>query len=80
MLCQPATVAPTLLLHVGLGYFYQQEPNRAVPFDQSKLGLPGAGAVNAFPAADVFPTIGGICGGFGCGAAGGFSPGIGASF
>jgi len=75
-----ATLAPTLLLHVGLGYFYQQEPNRAVPYDQSKIGLPGAGAVNAFPAADVFPTIGGICGLFGCGAAGGFSPGIGASF
>ena len=76
-----ATLAPTLLLHVGLGYFHEAEPNRAVPFDQSKIGLPAKGAVNAYPGADVFPTIGGIsdCGFFGC-TSGGFAPGIGASF
>lgn len=67
-------LAPTLMLHVGLGYFHQREPSRASSFDQAKIGLPGAGAINAFPAADIFPAIGGINGG-----AGGFSPGIGAS-
>jgi hypothetical protein len=69
------TLAPTLILHVGLGYFHQREPNTANKFDQSKIGLPGPGAQNAFPAADVFPTISGTSGG-----AGGFGPGMGASF
>jgi len=50
---------------VGLGYFYQKEPNIALPYDPSKLGLPDAGAVNAFPFATAFPTsafsdIGGV--------------------
>lgn len=70
------TLAPTLILHVGVGYFHQREPNRANSYDQSKIGLPGPGAVNAFPAADVFPTIGGTS----SGTAGGFAPAMGASF
>jgi hypothetical protein len=74
------TLKPTILLHVGVGYFHQKEPNQANPFNQSKIGLPGPGAINAYPAADVFPTMAGLGCGFGPCTAGGFSPGIGASF
>jgi hypothetical protein len=69
------TITPTLILHLGLGYFHQREPNPSNPFDQTKIGLPGAGSVNAFPYSGTFPTIGGLNSG-----AGGFSPGIGAGF
>ena len=74
------TIRPTVLLHLGVGYFHQKEPNVANPFDQSGIGLPGPGAINAFPAADVFPTMGGLGCGFGPCTNGGFSPGIGAAF
>ena len=30
------TLTPTPILHVGLGYFWQREPNLALPYDQSK--------------------------------------------
>ncbi len=69
------TLAPTLILHLGAGYFHQREPNPSNPYDQTKLGLPGAGAVNAFPYTAAFPTIGGLFSG-----AGGFSSAIGAGF
>jgi hypothetical protein len=70
------TLAPTLILHVGIGYFYQREPNQANTFDQSKIGLPGKGAVNAYPAADIFPTINALNNA----TSGGFSSAMGASF
>ena len=70
-----ATITPTLLLHVGLGYFWHREPNVAPVFDQSKIGLPGAGAVNAYPNPNAFPTIGGLNAG-----AGGMSQAIGVGF
>lgn len=69
------TLTPTLILHVGLGYFHQREPNPSNLYDQTKIGLPGAGATNAFPYAQAFPTIGGLFSG-----AGGLSAGIGAGF
>jgi hypothetical protein len=70
-----ASLTPTLLLHIGVGYYHYREPNVANKYDQSLIGLPKLGAVNAFSAADVYPTIAGISGG-----GGGFSPAIGASF
>lgn len=77
------TITPTLILHAGIGYFWQQEPNQATQYDQSGIGLPGPGAVNAYPAPTVFPTIVTPLGAFGpllSPTSGGFSPGIGASF
>jgi hypothetical protein len=70
------TIAPTVILHIGAGYFHQREPNPSNPYDQTKIGLPGAGAVNAFPYTGAFPTIAGLAP-FG---GPGFSPGIGAGF
>ncbi len=35
------TITPTLLLHVGIGYFHTSEPHVAPPFDQSSIGLKG---------------------------------------
>jgi hypothetical protein len=69
------TITPTLIFHVGVGYFHQKEPNIAPRYDQSKLGLPGAGAINAFPFPNAFPTINGLNS-----ASGGLSPGIGVGF
>jgi len=66
------TITPTLLLHVGVGYFHTSEPHVAPPFDQSTIGLKG------FYANQIFPDIGGITG-----AQGGWGPGggaIGATF
>ncbi|MEP6963071.1 MAG: TonB-dependent receptor, partial [Acidobacteriota bacterium] len=70
------TLTPTLILHVGIGYFHQREPNPSNAYDQTKIGLPGPGSVNAFPYANAYPTIGGLSNA----TAGGFGPGIGAGF
>ncbi len=58
---------PTLLFHIGLGYFQTSEPHVAPPFDQSTIGLKG------YQANTIFPDIAGISGG-----QGGYSPGFGA--
>ncbi len=58
---------PTLLFHIGLGYFQTSEPHVAPPFDQSTIGLKG------YQANQIFPDISGISGG-----QGGYSPGFGA--
>ncbi len=70
------TITPTVLLHIGIGYLYQKEPNIAPRYDQSKLGLPAAGAPNAFFFPDVFPTLNTLSNA----TSGGFSPGIGIGF
>jgi hypothetical protein len=61
------TITPTLLLHVGIGYFQTSEPHVAPPFDQSTLGLKG------YLANMIMPDISGLSG-----AAGGYSGGGGA--
>jgi hypothetical protein len=71
-----ATLTPTLLFHVGIGYFHHKEPNIAPTFDQRRIGLPGEGEINAFPYPKAFPTMGGLFSGTG----GGFSPAVGVSF
>lgn len=66
------TITPTLLLHVGVGYFETSEPHVAPPFAQSSIGLKG------YEANNIMPDISGIVG-----AQGGYSPGggaIGATF
>ena len=63
------SIRPTLLLHIGLGYFETSEPHVAPPFDQSTIGLKG------YQANMIFPDISGISGG-----QGGYGPGIGATF
>lgn len=71
------TMTPTLILHLGAGYFYQKEPNVANLYDQSKIGLPAAGQPNAYFDANSYPTITGLT----SGALGsGFGGGIGAGF
>lgn len=74
-----ATLTPTLLLHMGAGYYHYREPNQANVYDQSLIGLPKAGSVNAFPAADVYPTIGAGFFPISSGS-GGFGQAIGAAF
>jgi hypothetical protein len=69
------TITPTLILHIGLGYFHQKEPNVAPQYDQTKIGLPGEGAINAFPYPKAFPTIGGLSS-----ATGGMGPAVGVGF
>jgi Carboxypeptidase regulatory-like domain len=63
------TIKPTLLFHVGIGYFQTTEPHVAPPFDQSTIGLKG------YQANMIMPDISGIVG-----AQGGYSPGIGSTF
>ncbi len=63
------TITPTLLLHVGVGYFQTSEPHVAYPFDQSAIGLSGYYANN------IMPDLSGISG-----AQGGYSRGFGATF
>jgi hypothetical protein len=53
------SIRPTLLLHVGLGYWQTTEPHVPPPFDQSTIGLKG------YVANQIFPDIGGITGGQG---------------
>jgi hypothetical protein len=48
------TITPTLLLHVGIGYFQTSEPHVAPPFDQSTIGLKG------YLANMIMPDISGI--------------------
>ena len=64
------TITPTLLFHVGIGYFETTEPHVPPPFDQSTIGLKG------YYANMIMPDIGGIVG-----AQGGYNLGaIGATF
>ena len=63
------TITPTLLFHVGAGYFETSEPHVAYPFNQSAIGLKG------YQANTIMPDLGGISG-----AQGGYGPGIGATF
>jgi hypothetical protein len=50
------TITPTLLLHVGIGYFQTSEPHVAPKFDQSAIGLKG------YFANQIMPDISGIVG------------------
>jgi hypothetical protein len=72
------SIRPTLLLHVGLGYWETSEPHLAPAFDQSTLGLKG------YQANMIFPDISGILGSAsapGAPGAGGWNAGaIGATF
>ena len=61
------TITPTLLLHVGVGYFETSEPHVAPPFSQASLGLTG------YQANNIMPDIGGITSFTG----GGWGPGFG---
>ncbi len=63
------TITPTLLLHIGVGYFHTRQPNLAPAFDQSTIGLKG------YQANQIFPDIGGVSG-----AQGGYTGNLGATF
>jgi Carboxypeptidase regulatory-like domain len=63
------TLTPTLLFHLGLGYFQTSQPHLAPAFDQSTIGL------NGYQANQIFPDIGGVFG-----AQGGYSGSLGATF
>ncbi|HEY4361139.1 MAG TPA: TonB-dependent receptor [Bryobacteraceae bacterium] len=64
------TIRPTLLLHVGIGYWQTTEPHVPPPFDQSTIGLKG------YAANKIFPDISGLVGG-----QGGYGPSlVGATF
>jgi Carboxypeptidase regulatory-like domain/TonB dependent receptor len=66
------TITPTLLFHVGIGYFETSEPHVPPPFDQSTIGLKG------YQANMIMPDISGI-GAFVT--QGGYGPGgVGATF
>ena len=62
------TIRPTLLLHIGIGYWITSEPHVAPAFDQSTIGLKGYFANKIMP--DIVATSG---------AQGGYA-GIGATF
>ena len=62
------TISPTVLFHVGIGYFETSEPHVAPPFSQASLGLTG------YQANNIMPDISGIYSFTG----GGYSPGFGA--
>ncbi len=64
------TITPTLLLHIGIGYFQTSQPHIAPPFDQSTIGLKG------YQANQIFPDIGGIFSGL----QGGYNGSLGATF
>jgi hypothetical protein len=64
------SITPTLLLHIGFGYFHQYEPTIPVTFDQTTIGLHG------YFDTSLFPTIAGMTNGF----TGGWAPGTGGSF
>ena len=71
------SIRPTLLFHIGLGYFETSEPHVPPPFDQSTIGLKG------YQANMIFPDIGGIVGStpvLGAGAGGYNAGAIGATF
>ena len=48
------SIRPTLLLHVGIGYFQTRQPHVAPAFDQASIGLKG------YYADKIFPDIGGL--------------------
>ena len=62
------TIRPTLLLHIGIGYFETSEPHLAPPFSQSTLGLTGYPANNVFP--DLSGLVSGLQGGYNAGSIG----------
>ncbi len=64
------TITPTLLLHIGVGWFHTSQPNLAPAFDQSTIGLKG------YEANQIFPDIAGVNSGTG----GGYSGSLGATF
>jgi Carboxypeptidase regulatory-like domain len=68
------TLRPTLLLHVGIGYFQTRQPHVAPAFDQSTIGLKG------YAANQIFPDIGGIGSFTNGGYVNGFTTGLGATF
>ena len=61
------TITPTLLLHVGIGFFDTSEPNIPQSYDQTSLGLTGYYNPNQFP------TLGGLTNFV----SGGYAPGFG---
>lgn len=63
------TITPTLLFHIGIGYFHTSQPNLAPAFDQTTIGLKG------YQANQIFPDIGGVFSG-----QGGYSGSLGATF
>ncbi len=70
------TLRPTLLLHVGIGYFTTQRPNLPATYDQNQLWPSGN---SGFYDTTVFPTLGGLSNFF----TGGWGPnfgGLGGSF
>ena len=68
------TLRPTLLLHLGIGYFQTRQPHVAPAFDQSTIGLKG------YYANQIFPDIGGITGAQGGWGNAPFGGAIGATF
>jgi hypothetical protein len=62
------TITPTLLLHVGIGYFETSEPHTAYPFSQSSIGLTGYLANNIMP--DISGIVSTSQGGYNAGAIG----------
>ncbi len=69
------TIKPTLLLHIGVGYFQSYQPTIPAPFNESTIGI------NGYFDENLFPTIGGltnyISGGWGANL-GGLGAGFGA--
>jgi len=61
------TINPTLLLHVGIGYFQTTEPHVPPPFDQSTIGLKG------YYANQIMPDLSGLF----SATQGGWGPGFG---
>jgi hypothetical protein len=61
------TITPTLLFHVGIGYFQTTEPHVPPPFDQNIIGLKG------YYANQIMPDLGGLF----SGTQGGWGPGFG---
>ncbi len=68
------TLRPTLLLHVGIGYFTTSRPNEPAAYEQNQLWPSGD---SGYYDQSIFPTIGGL-GNFSTGGYGG--PGLGGSF
>jgi hypothetical protein len=68
------TIRPTLLLHIGVGYFQTRQPHVAPAFDQSTIGLKG------YTANQIFPDIAGIGSFTNGGFVNGLSTALGATF
>jgi hypothetical protein len=67
------TIRPTLLLHIGVGYFQEYQPTVPAPFSESSIGMSGYFDPN------IFPTITGL-NNFLSGGWGGNGGGLGAGF